>query len=63
MPQKHLDKVPAGYMRQAKGWLTPEKTPQQAAVNKIKKENTELKDRLAQLEAAVEALTVKKGKK
>jgi predicted nucleic acid-binding Zn-ribbon protein len=63
MPQQHLDKVPTGYMRKSKGWLTPEKTPQQSAVNSIRKQNTELKDRLAQLEAAVEAFTAKKGKK
>jgi predicted nucleic acid-binding Zn-ribbon protein len=50
-------------MRKSKGWLTPEKTPQQSAVNRIRKQNTELKDRLAQLEAAVDSLVNKKGKK
>ncbi len=63
MAMQHLDKLPTGYMRQNKGWLTPEKTPQQAVVNRLKLQNRELKDRLAQIEAAVEALTAKKGKK
>jgi hypothetical protein len=46
-----------------KGWISIEKTPQAVMANKIKQENSELKERLKLLEDAVEQLSAKKGKK
>ena len=55
-----FDKPPVGYVRAKKGWLTVAPSPQKKTVDKIKQENADLKDRLEQLEAAVEQLVSKK---
>lgn len=47
----------------ANGWMRRVPTPADKKAERLKKENDEMKDRLAQLEAAVEALTTKKSKK
>ena len=55
---------PYGFVKgSARGHHIVSRTPQADTINKVKEENAELKDRLAQLEAAVDALTSKKGKK
>ena len=55
---------PYGFVKgKSAGHHVVAKTPHATAIANIKQENAELKDRLAQLEAAVEALTAKKGKK
>ena len=57
------DNPPAGLVRGKKGWLKPKKTGTQRHLAAIKKENADLKDRLAQLETVVSELATKKGKK
>lgn len=59
-----FDNLPLGYERSNNpGWVKPAKTPQTKTIAKMKEENSELKDRLAQLEAAVDSLVNKKAKK
>jgi hypothetical protein len=56
-----LDTVPVGTRRSNKqGRIVPVKNP---VLSNLKRENVELKDRLAQLEELVGGLTSKKGKK
>jgi hypothetical protein len=55
--------APSGFQRHNNGWLEAAPDPKKKAIHKIKEENAALKDRLAQLEAAVDSLVNKKGKK
>lgn len=57
-----FDKPPVGFVRAKKGWLTVAQSPQRKTIDKLKSENTELKTRLEQLEAAVSELVSKKKK-
>ena len=54
--------LPKGFKKGASGWMLVVPTSKDKKINKIKQENAELKDRLAQLEAAVEQLVSKKKK-
>lgn len=65
MKDNLYDNPPIGYTRAGtkKGWAVPAKTPQSGKLAKIKQENEELKDRLAQLEELVGSIIDKKGKK
>lgn len=57
------DNPPQGMERGKRGWLVPKPSSQLKRVSELKQENTELKSRLEQLEAAVSELTSEKGKK
>lgn len=64
MAKDVFDTPPQGMARRGKkGWLAPAQTPQVIRTNKLKRENDELKERLAALEEAVAGLGSKKGKK
>lgn len=54
--------LPKGFKKGASGWMLVVPTSKDKKINKIKQENTELKSRLEQLEAAVEQLVSKKKK-
>jgi cell shape-determining protein MreC len=54
-----FDTPPVGYVRANPGWVVPAATPQKKQVDKLKKENEELRARLD----AIEAMLIKKGKK
>ena len=56
------DNPPQDYARGTKGWLKPKSSPVKKSLSKLKSENADLKDRLEQLEAAVEQLVNKKKK-
>lgn len=56
------DTPPQDFVRSEKGWLKRKKSAIRATTDKLKQENADLKDRLAQLEAAVEQLVSKKKK-
>ena len=56
------DNPPSGMTRSKKGWLKPKPSGTRKNIAAIKQENAELKDRLEQLEAAVEQLVSKKKK-
>ena len=62
MTNNLFDRPPAGFVRAKKGWLTVAPAPQRKAVANLKRENTDLKSRLEQLEAVVEQLATKKKK-
>lgn len=63
MAKDVFDTPPQGMTRKGKkGWLSPVQTPQTVKSNKLKKENEDLRIRLAILEDAVLRLT-KKTKK
>lgn len=57
------DNPPQDMIRSKKGWLKAKATPTKKQLLNLKNENVELKSRLEQLEAAVEQLGNKKGKK
>lgn len=56
------DNPPSEFKRGNKGWLKAEQSPTKKQLRSIKKENTELKSRLEQLEATVAELATKKKK-
>ena len=56
------DNPPQGTVRSKKGWLKPKPSGTRKNIAAIKQENADLKDRLEQLEAAVEQLVSKKKK-
>ena len=56
------DSPPSEFTRANKGWLKRKKTASKAATDKIKSENVGLKQRLEELEAAVNKLVSKKKK-
>lgn len=56
------DNPPSGMERSSKGWLKPKTTATRKQISSLKSENQELKTRIEQLEAAVEALATKKKK-
>lgn len=65
MKDNLYDTPPMGYTRVGtkKGWAVPAKTPQSGKLSKIRQENEELKDRLAQLEELVGSIIDNKGNK
>jgi len=64
MAKDVFDTPPLGMSRRGKkGWLKVDKTPQAIMANKVKQENIELKDRMAQLEELVAGLTSSKKSK
>lgn len=64
MAKDVFDTPPLGMSRRGKkGWLKVDKSPQVIIANKVKQENIELRDRLAQLEEIVAGLTSKKKTK
>jgi hypothetical protein len=64
MAKDVFDTPPLGMSRRGKkGRLKVDKSPQAIIANKVKQENIELRDRLAQLEEIVAGLTSKKKTK
>lgn len=55
--------IPKGYKKGSPGWALVVPTAKDKKMSKLKAENVDLKSRLEQLEAAVEQLVSKKGKK
>ncbi len=53
---KHLDRVPMGYSRKQKGWLTPDATPQAATIARLEKQNKALQNKLSSIEAMLTKL-------
>jgi hypothetical protein len=56
------DNPPQEFARSAKGWLKRKPSGTSRRISKLKSENDELKQRLEQLEAAVEQIVSKKKK-
>jgi len=60
-----FDTPPMGYTRDGtkRGWALPVRTPQTGVVNRLKKDNQELSDRLAKLEDMLQSTDTASSKK